>query len=229
MNRQVVAVVGAGSVQTAPWVLASLASYYPDWPLEVRLCDPHPEQLGLASRLMEVLLKDQVSVPEVSHSALVDEALLGATDVVVTMSPHTAKRLVAPLGLSHLEALEAEPDQFELRKGDLNRPTHSSRMSRQTRDLVSRPVEHLSDSEAIVRALDVVREKIASDSRVAVVNPPVPISWADTLTFDPGGATDDLTLAYQILRWITDDEPIDDAFDLAAKAPLKDWLKGPLG
>ena len=216
-------------MQTAPWVLGTLASYYPDWPLELRLCDPHPEQLGLATKLFELLLKDKVSVPEVSYTADLDEALLGAEDVVVTLSPHTAKRIVAPLGIPHLEALEAAPDPFELRRGDPNRPTHSSLMSHQTKDLVSRPTQYLSDSEALSQGMEAVRGKIAAGSRVVVVNPPGPLSWAETLTFELEGPKDDLTLAYQILRWIMDDEPVDDAFDLAKAAPLMGWLKSPLG
>ena len=228
MKGQVVTVVGAGNVQTSPWVLASLASYYPDWPYEVRLCDPHPEQLGLAEKLFELLMKDKVSIPIASYTADMDESLLGADDVIITLSPHSAKRIVAPLGIAHLEALEAAPDPFELRRGDPNRPTHSSSMSRQTRDMVSRPIEHLSDSEAFAQALEVVRKKLDAESRVLVINPLVPVSWAETLVFEPSGAKDDLSMAYQVLRWITDDDPVDDAFDMAAEAPLMAWLKTPI-
>lgn len=223
MTRQTVAVIGAGNLPTCAWVLGSLASYYPDWAYEVRLCDPHPEQLGLAAKLFELLLKDRVSVPEWASTASVDDALLGSTDVVVTMGPHTARRIASPMGHAHLEVFEVKPDPFEMRRGDPNRPTPHSRLSRTTRDLVARPEVELTDSEAVAQALEDVRKRIGVGSRVAVVN--TPVEWADNLSFETGGPTDDLTLAYQILRWITDDEPAWDCQDMAVNAPLLTWLK----
>lgn len=223
MTQQTVALIGAGNLTTCAWVLGSLASYYPDWPYHVRLYDAHPEQLGLATKLFEVLLKDRLSVPEVSHTADLDEALLGATDVVVTMGAHTARRIASPMGHTHLEVFEVKPDPFEMRRGDPNRPTPQARLSHTTRDMVARPQVEFTDSEAVTLALQEVHRRIGMGSRVAAIN--TPVDWADNLSFETGGPTDDLTLAYQILRWITDDEPAWDCTDMAVQAPLLGWLK----
>jgi hypothetical protein len=110
-----------------------------------------------------------------------------------------------------------------MRKGDMNRPTPQSRLSHTTREMVSRPDLKLSDSEAVRLALEDVRGRIGTKSRVAVVN--TPVDWAENLTFDPGGPKDDLTLAYQILRWVTDDEPVWDCQDMCVQSPLLAWLK----
>lgn len=222
MKRQVVAVVGAGNVRTAPWVLASLASFYPDWPVEVRLHDTHPDQLMLATMLFERLVECKVAEPEMTPTSELDEALLGADDIVVTLCSNTARRMVGPLRMPHLEALEAEPDPFELRKGDRNRPTRSGSLRPETREASSSPSSELTEEQALGAAHEQVR--LRASGRVLVVGRREEQGWESWVEpeTDP---RDDLALAYEILRWARRDEPVDAVFDLVPGRPLLRWLK----
>ena len=77
-----VAVIGAGSIAAAPQTLASLANYFGERPIEIRLWDGDEERLDLLDRLARVLFALNRSEHTVKYCASLEEAVADATKVL---------------------------------------------------------------------------------------------------------------------------------------------------
>lgn len=86
------AILGAGSVRTAPPVISSLATYFGERPIEVRLYDADEERLDLMDRLA----RHAFNVSEATHTILFrpdfKEALEDADRVVLMVGRNCARK-----------------------------------------------------------------------------------------------------------------------------------------
>lgn len=109
-------ILGAGSVQYGPAVIGSLASYYGERPLDVRLFDADEERLDLFDRLARLVFEGT----SVEHGvkALEDpaEALEEAQLVVLSVDENCARKLLRGAGAevpaSGEEAIQAAVDRL---------------------------------------------------------------------------------------------------------------------
>lgn len=92
MSRETLAVVGAGNVRCTPPVLAALAAYFGERPLEVVLFDPDPERLDLFDRLARTFFAFTKSVHTLQSTEDAHEALAEASRVIVQIDLHGASK-----------------------------------------------------------------------------------------------------------------------------------------
>jgi hypothetical protein len=98
------ALMGVGNVRCTPPVLATLASYFGERPLEIVLYDADEERLDLFDRLARTFLAFTKSTNMLSSTIVADEALTSATRVIVQLDSQGARKA---LGLKN----KAEPAQ----------------------------------------------------------------------------------------------------------------------
>jgi hypothetical protein len=91
-------IVGAGSLRCCPAVIGSLASYYGERPLEVRLYDADEERLDLFDRLARVAFEDTSVEHAVRAFADAAEALEGARLVVLQLDVNCARKYLRGAG-----------------------------------------------------------------------------------------------------------------------------------
>ena len=91
-------ILGAGSVRCAPPILGSLASYYGERPLEVRLYDADAERLDLFDLLARVVVEDTNVEHGVRSYADPVEALEGAHYVVLAVGENCARKYLRQAG-----------------------------------------------------------------------------------------------------------------------------------
>jgi hypothetical protein len=107
MNSLRLAIIGAGSVRCTPAVLASLATYFGERPLEVRMFDADVERLDLFDRLARVMF----IMTHTTHSLLsttdATEALVDAERIVLQVGENCARKYLKErhrMGIANLEA-----------------------------------------------------------------------------------------------------------------------------
>lgn len=94
MDRIAVAVLGAGNVRCTPPVLAALAAYFGERPLDVVLYDPDPERLDLFDRLARTFFAFTKSVHRLWSTEDAGEALAEAARVIVQLDLHGASKVL---------------------------------------------------------------------------------------------------------------------------------------
>ncbi len=229
MPSRAVAVIGCGNLRCGPPVLATLASWYPDVPAEVRMFDANDERLDLFDRLARLLFDHTGNETVLRGTNELAEALDGATDVILTVHDDCARRMVGPRAARWLENLDAEEEDHELRRGDMNRPTPPAMLSQSTRSMIEVPVDSsLNREEAITAAQEMVVESAPADARILSVmrgvglpdgRPVTHLAWPAPL--------DEATLSlvpFQVLRWVTRDDRLDNLVEAGKANPFRDWL-----
>jgi len=93
-DRITVAVIGAGNVRCTPQVLATLASYFGERPLNIVLYDADAERLDLFDRLARTFLAFTRSTNMLSSTEDPDEALATADRVIVQLDDNGARKLL---------------------------------------------------------------------------------------------------------------------------------------
>jgi hypothetical protein len=88
------AIIGAGSVRCSVAVLASLATYFGERPLEIRLYDADEERLDLFDRLARHLFFVNRNSNALQATTDPDEALLDADRVVLQVDENCARKLI---------------------------------------------------------------------------------------------------------------------------------------
>lgn len=231
MPKRVVTLVGAGSRRCGPPVLASLATWYPDTPLEVRLFDANEERLDLMDRFARSLFDDLNSEVKVTSGSDIAEALEETTDLLLALHEDCARRMTGTRATPSL-ANFVDDDPWELRRGDRNRPTPAEQLSPYTLQILEVPAEsQKTREEAILAAvLTVLQEKpptarCASLMRGIVLPPHLPhthLNWPDRIEEDKLAL-----IPHQVLRWIRGDEKPHDLVEAGRNTPVRDWLDQP--
>jgi hypothetical protein len=101
MDRVTLAIIGAGNVQCTSPVLATLASYFGERPLDVFLYDADEERLDLFDRLARTFFAFTKSGNTLTSTMDADEALAEAHLVIVQLDLHSAAKA---LGLKRTSA-----------------------------------------------------------------------------------------------------------------------------
>ena len=89
-----IAVLGAGSVRCMPPVIASLATYFGERPLEVRLYDADEERLDLMDRLARHCFRLTKSTHEVLYRPDYKEALDQADRIVLQVGRNCSRKFL---------------------------------------------------------------------------------------------------------------------------------------
>ena len=98
MNAVPIVVLGAGNLPCAVPVIASLASYFGERPLEVRLWDADPERLDLLDRLARVCFAAASSTHVLKALEDPEEACEAGFAAIVTLDEHGATRYLRLAG-----------------------------------------------------------------------------------------------------------------------------------
>lgn len=230
MPSRAVAVVGAGNLRCGPPVLATLASWYPDVPAEVRLFDASEERLDLFDRLARLLYDHTGNETVLLATSDLAEAVKDATDVVLCLHEDCARRMVGPRQARWLDNLNVADEAYLLSRGDPNRPTPVSQLSRATRAMIEVPVSNsLTREEVLAGSLDLVLEAVPQAARILSLMRGVGLPAGRVSTHLAWPAPlDDATLSlvpFQVLRWITADDRLDSIVEAGKKNDLHDWLE----
>lgn len=90
------AIIGAGSLRHSPAVIASLANYYGERPLDIRLYDPIAERLELFELLAQHCLGEGVTGHTVTAHSEHRESLEDAEHVIVQLDAESASAFLKP-------------------------------------------------------------------------------------------------------------------------------------
>jgi hypothetical protein len=92
MTTMRLAILGAGSIRCSPAVIASLATYFGERPLEIRMFDSDLERLDLFDRLARVCFIMTKSTHTLISTTNASEASEGADRVVLQVGDNCARR-----------------------------------------------------------------------------------------------------------------------------------------
>ncbi|MBS1709059.1 MAG: hypothetical protein JSS65_10095 [Armatimonadetes bacterium] len=230
MPSREVAVIGVGNLRCGPPVLATLASWYPDVPAQVRLFDASEERLDLFDRLARLLFDHTGNETGLKATNDLDEAVADATDLVLCLHEDCARRMVGPRQARWLDNLAGEDESHLLSRGDPNRPTPVDQLSSATRAMIEVPVEtSMSRDEVVAAAVALTLEVAPSDARLISLMRGValPASRESTHLAWPA-PLDHATMSlvpFQILRWITKDDRLEGLVEAGQKNAFRDWLE----
>jgi malate/lactate dehydrogenase len=108
MESVKLAVMGAGSVRCTVPVLATLATYFGERPLEVALYDADEERLDLFDRFARTIFVANNNQHTVTASAEYEEVAEGADKMILQVGPNcAAKQLKKDRGRQNIPADEA--------------------------------------------------------------------------------------------------------------------------
>ncbi|HVL40312.1 MAG TPA: hypothetical protein VM328_13060 [Fimbriimonadaceae bacterium] len=94
------AIIGAGSLRCSPAVLASLATYFGERPLEIRLYDADEERLDLFDRFARLLFQMTKATHRLLYRTDYGEALDHADQVVLQVDDNCARKLLKAEGVA---------------------------------------------------------------------------------------------------------------------------------
>ena len=208
MGLRKLAILGAGSVRCTPPVVAALATYFGERPLEVRLYDSDAERLDLFSRFAQTCFLLMKATHELTSHLDPAEALEGVDRVVLQVGTNCAKKYLRARG--KLDLLPSENHNEP--QGSLQKDGY-------------RPQAH--DSAVIQSALDLILEYVPNDADVLSLQDPEIVlpgafrhaDWPVDLSLD-----ERVALPHQVLRWIHGEEYPHDLIGLSERSPLKAWL-----
>ncbi|HVT12537.1 MAG TPA: hypothetical protein VHE55_09735 [Fimbriimonadaceae bacterium] len=107
MSATRLAILGAGSVRCSPGVIASLATYFGERPLEIRMFDADMERLDLFDRLARVCFIMTKNGHNLISTTDADEALADADLVVLQVGENCARKYLKErhrMGIASLDA-----------------------------------------------------------------------------------------------------------------------------
>lgn len=229
MPQRVFAVVGIGNLRCGPPILATLARFYPDYPLGVRLYDANEERLDLMDQLGRILLDQWNSEVHVRTSSDLAETLNGITDLIICLSEDCARRMA---GNSQAKSLDFFEDQEReaFFGGDPNRPTPTHQLSEQTRRQLVAPTEEGGDrhkylQEAWMRIHSMLDPSVRILNLTREFELPAGVAH-DALEWPPALSESQRSVRpHEILRYLRGDERIEDLIQDVAENPLMMWLK----
>ncbi|HTQ09749.1 MAG TPA: hypothetical protein VMI31_06730 [Fimbriimonadaceae bacterium] len=102
------AILGAGSVRCSPAVIASLATYFGERPLEIRMFDSDMERLDLFDRFARLCFAMSRNGHGLSSTTDADEALLDADRVILQIGENCARKYLKERHRMGIASLGAE-------------------------------------------------------------------------------------------------------------------------
>lgn len=188
------AVLGIGSVRCAPPIIGSLAGYFGERELEVRFYDEDAERLDLFDRLARRCF----AAEECGHLVIATtdplEALDGADLVILAIGENSARKF--------------------LRRSPSTRigPDRSPGRNEAIAAVVESILPALPDGAPV---LSLLREVVLIDEGVETPDPAWPVE------LEP---RERLSMPFQVLRWIRNEESVLGLIDEHRRSPIKSWL-----
>ena len=204
-------ILGDGNLVCGPAVLASLATYFGERPLEVRLYDADEERLDLMDRLARLLF----AVGEAHHHTIAtsffEEALDEADDVILCVDANCACKFVrASNEPSHVPSGSPVAVEQAYEEVEVN----------------SVAKEPINLQEAVLTCLKVLGDGLPVEAGVVSLVGPATGVWsdADTISDWPKEPENAAGLPFQILRWIRGDDRVQPLIEEFQKSPIRSWL-----
>jgi hypothetical protein len=196
MSPMRLAVLGAGSVRCSPAVVASLANYFGERPVEICLYDADEERLDLFSRFAKVCCTITRSQHLVCATADLDEALEAVDLLIVQVGENCARKFLK----TRTDLLGGFPLELEERERVL------------TVAIKAMVPESLIAKGSV---LSLVRESApdALPMSDTIVGWPPEIEWEVRYK-----------VAHQVLRWVRGDEHPGEWLSAFDRTPLREWL-----
>lgn len=190
------AILGAGSVQCSPAVIAALANYFGERPMEICLFDADEERLELFSRYARVCCTVTHSQHAVFATIDLDEALLGVDLVIVQVDENCARKYLA----NRLDILREGTDE----RVDDAQP-------------VTTAAKHMVPEG--LPAQGRVLSLIETETRNAL-----PMCHSISGWPSPVPAGELYKIPHQVLRWVRGEEFLGEWLAAHERTPLRAWL-----
>ena len=190
------AVLGAGSVRCSPAVIAALANYFGERPMEICLYDVDEERLELFSRFARVCFTVTRSQNLVFECADLDEALEDADLAIVQVGENCARKylgsrphLLGGLPIENLDSPQA----------------------------VAAAAEHMVPEPLIEqgRVLSLIKPPAPS----ALLACDSIVDWPPEIKPD-----ERYKVPHQVLRWVRGEEYVNEWLAAHERTPLRTWL-----
>lgn len=210
MASTILAVLGAGSVRCSPPVIAALASYFGERPLEIRLYDSDEERLDLFDRFARACFNLTKATHALSGHLDPKEALDNADRVVLQVGTNCARKYLRASG----KLKSAMANDFQEPAGSLQKDGYL-------------PLAH--DTAMIQDALQFLLPNITPDSDVLSLQEEavqLPVGRRFRRTDWPPEPTlaERVAIPHQVLRWIKGEEYPHALIAESERSPLKAWL-----
>lgn len=210
MGSTILAIMGAGSVRCSPPVIAALASYFGERPLEIRLYDSDEERLDLFDRFARACFNLTKATHVLVDSLDPQEALSAADKVVLQIGTNCARKFLRASG--SLRGVLGE--DFLEPEGSLQKHGYL-------------PIAH--DTAMIQDALDLLLPHIPAGSEVLSLQEEavqLPIGRRFRRTDWPPEPTlsERVAIPHQVLRWVKGEEYPHALIADSERSPLKAWL-----
>lgn len=208
MSATKLVILGAGSVRCSPPVIASLATYFGERPLEIVLYDADEERVDLFDRLARLCFRMTEATHEISYCLDPAEALSGADRVVLQVGTNCARKYLKAAGLLVLAEPEIEAagsvqkDGFEIAPSD-------DRLIQLAIDQYLK----LAPEEVQVLSLQRLGIVLPEEERFRSVE------WPPEL-----GLADRVSVPHQALRYIKGEDYPHTLLQQNERSPLKAWL-----
>ncbi len=205
------AILGIGSLRAGPPVIASLATYFGERELEIRLFDADEERLDLFDRLARACFLVEDAKHELESFSNSEEALEGAEQAILMVTENCAKKFLVgrhgKLPSKVVTTSDGESQVFEpMREEYIGLAT--------TEILVALPDG--APILSLMRGGEALLFESARPLELSVEQWPEPIDEETRWR-----------LPHQILRWIKGDDPLFKLLEANRNSPIKRWLNDP--
>lgn len=212
-----------------PPTLASLATWHPPSGYELVLFDANEERLDLLDRLARTLFGEYNKQVAIFALSDLKEAIGGVSDLILCLNEDGSRRMIGPRVIRSFEALETSSDPSDLRRGDPNRPTPSSQLSAATKSMLEVPQDsNLGREQAILAACKLVLDQVDPSVRILNLMRGIHLVERPNLTSQdwpaPISESDIPGVPFQILRWISGEDPVFNLIQDNDKSIIKQWL-----
>jgi hypothetical protein len=151
MGEIFLTVMGAGNVRCSPPVLASLATYFGERPLAIRLSDADAERLDVFDRLARLFFRETQSVHSLIATDDPAEALHGAGMVILQMDENCASKYLSRDEGGVQSALDRMQDAFADDAAVLSLQSPTVRLERRVWEVPDWPAQLEPDDDFAMR------------------------------------------------------------------------------
>ena len=205
--------MGAGSVRCSPPVIAALATYFGERPLEIRLYDSDEERLDLFDRMARWMFASTKAPHRVLHRLDPREALEKADRVILQVGTNCARKYMRAIG----QLPGADDFDYHEPPGSLQKDGYLP--LRHDAALVQRAIEaYLLDIPADAEVLSLQNPAVALPAEVRFRT----VSWPSEISLE-----ERLAVPHQILRWMRGEDYAHSYLSTVERSPLKAWLDDP--
>ncbi|MBL8088288.1 MAG: hypothetical protein JNM85_09515 [Chthonomonas sp.] len=206
-----ITLLGAGNPCVSPQVLAALATYFGERPLDVCLYDPDPERLDLHARLARFLAEHGTTRYPIMDTVDLESALMDTSLLLGALDDNGAQRIASPR--PHSKPLKKRlPNEWSFEEQPLEDE-----------------LPKLPEEEARTRAAEAVHLAGGPEMLVMVgtnLGPgPHVLSHLPELGWPSQPILEDVgALPHLILRWVRGDDSIANLLVENEQSPLKGWI-----